>query len=224
MIMRKEYILFDLDGTLTDSQEGIFKSVQYALENIGIKEEDEELLKKYIGPPLIESFKAFHGLDDETALKCVGKFRERYNVTGLYENKLMDGMKECIAALHDSGRKLALATCKPENVAVQIIEHFKIDKYFDALVGSSLDDSRKYKNQVIEEAFRRLGEIDKGFTKEAAIMVGDRKDDVLGAKKAGIECIGVRLGFAEENELENAGADYIVDTAEELTKLIIGQE
>ena len=216
----KNYILFDLDGTLTDSQEGIIKSVRYALEDIKPSAESDEVMKRYIGPPLIDSFKEFDGLDDETAKRAVKRYRERYNTVGLYENKLIEGMDECVKRLKESGKKIALATCKPEQLAIQIIEHFNLTPYFDVLVGS-LDDTRKYKNQVIEEVFRRFEQTDLNFKRESAIMVGDRKDDVLGAKKAGIQCIGVGFGFAKEGEFEEAGADYVVNLAKELTDFIL---
>ncbi len=217
--MKKDYILFDLDGTLTDSGEGIMKCVQYALEEAGITEDDEAVLKKYIGPPLVDSFQKVHGLTQEQALRAVAKYRERYNTKGIYENVMLPGMKECVAKVSQAGKKIALATCKPELFTDRILEYFGLTEYFDVVVGS-IDVTRKYKAQVIEEVFVRLAQLDKNFTKERAIMVGDRKDDVNGAKQTGIECVGVRFGFAEEGELEAAGADYIVETPEELAEFL----
>ncbi len=221
--MTKRYILFDLDGTITDSSEGITKSVQYALNKLGITEKDQSVLRKYIGPPLDESFQRFHGLDKETALVAVGYYRERYTDTGLYENRLFDGVDKMLKELKEDGYIVALATCKPEIYVPRILKYFDVAEYFDVAVGSELEGGlRRRKNQVIDEVFTRL--LDKGLledeelekTKRKAIMIGDRKDDILGAKASRIESMGVRYGFAEEEELEIAGADYIVEKVEDI--------
>ena len=221
--MRKKYILLDLDGTLTDSSEGITKSVQYALEKMGITENDMAVLKRYIGPPLNESFTRFHGLSDEDSLKAVAYYRERYADTGLYENKLFDGIKEFLAVLKKEGYIVALATCKPEIYVPTILKHFDIEQYFDVAVGSELEGGkRRHKDDVIEEVISQIIKLkdipatDIYDVKADAIMIGDRKDDVLGAKDAGIESIGLRYGFAEADELENAGADYILENVEDI--------
>lgn len=221
--MRKKYILLDLDGTLTDSSEGITKSVQYALEKMGITENDMAVLKRYIGPPLNESFTRFHGLSDEDSLKAVAYYRERYADTGLYENKLFDGIKEFLAGLKKEGYIVALATCKPEIYVPTILKHFDIEQYFDVAVESELEGGkRRHKDDVIEEVISQIIKLkdipatDIYDVKADAIMIGDRKDDVLGAKDAGIESIGLRYGFAEADELENAGADYILENVEDI--------
>ena len=221
--MRKKYILLDLDGTLTDSSEGITKSVQYALEKMGITENDMAVLKRYIGPPLNESFTRFHGLSDEDSLKAVAYYRERYADTGLYENKLFDGIKEFLAGLKKEGYIVALATCKPEIYVPTILKHFDIEQYFDVAVGSELEGGkRRHKDDVIEEVISQIIKLkdipatDIYDVKADAIMIGDRKDVVLGAKDAGIESIGLRYGFAEADELENAGADYILENVEDI--------
>lgn len=221
--MRKKYILLDLDGTLTDSSEGITKSVQYALEKMGITENDMAVLKRYIGPPLNESFTRFHGLSDEDSLKAVAYYRERYADTGLYENKLFDGIKEFLAGLKKEVYIVALATCKPEIYVPTILKHFDIEQYFDVAVGSELEGGkRRHKDDVIEEVISQIIKLkdipatDIYDVKADAIMIGDRKDDVLGAKDAGIESIGLRYGFAEADELENAGADYILENVEDI--------
>ena len=221
--MRKKYILLDLDGTLTDSSEGITKSVQYALEKMGITENDMAVLKRYIGPPLNESFTRFRGLSDEDSLKAVAYYRERYADTGLYENKLFDGIKEFLAGLKKEGYIVALATCKPEIYVPTILKHFDIEQYFDVAVGSELEGGkRRHKDDVIEEVISQIIKLkdipatDIYDVKADAIMIGDRKDDVLGAKDAGIESIGLRYGFAEADELENAGADYILENVEDI--------
>ena len=213
--MTKRYILFDLDGTITDSSEGITKSVQHALKKLGIEENDQAMLRRFIGPPLDESF--------EKALKAVDYYRERYSDKGIYENVLFDGIADMLEGLKSDGYIIALATCKPEIYVPRILEYFNVDKYFDVAVGSELEGGeRRHKNQVIDEVFVRLaaaGLADTGSlseTKSQSIMIGDRKDDILGAKASGIDSMGVRYGFAEEQELEIAGADYIVETVEDI--------
>lgn len=221
--MTKKYILFDLDGTITDSSEGITKSVQHALKKLEIEENDQAMLKRFIGPPLDESFEKFYGLDKETALKAVDYYRERYSDKGIYENVLFDGIADMLEGLKTDGYIIALATCKPEIYVPRILEYFNVGKYFDAAVGSELEGGeRRHKNQVIDEVFVRLeaagftGNDDLEKIKSQSIMIGDRKDDILGAKASGIDSMGVRYGFAEEQELEIAGADYIVETVEDI--------
>lgn len=221
--MRKKYILLDLDGTLTDSSEGITKCVQYALDKMGIKENDIRVLKRYIGPPLNESFERFHKLNSEDALKAVAYYRERYKDTGIYENRLFDGIDKFLSDLKKDGYIVALATCKPEIYVPEILKHFNIAQYFDVAVGSELEGgARRHKDDVIEEVIRQIMQLNNiapeniNEVKADAIMIGDRKDDILGAKDAGIESIGLRYGFAEEDELENAGADYILENVEDI--------
>ena len=223
--MTKRDILFDLDGTITDSSEGITKSVQHALKKLGIEENDQAMLRRFIGPPLDESFEKFYGFDKEKALKAVDYYRERYSDKGIYENVLFDGIADMLEGLKSDGNIIALATCKPEIYVPIILEYFNVDKYFDVAVGSELEGGeRRHKNQVIDEVFVRLaaaGLADTGSlseTKSQSIMIGDRKDDILGAKASGIDSMGVRYGFAEEQELEIAGADYIVETVEDIRK------
>ena len=208
--MRKKYILLDLDGTITDSSEGITKSVQYALEKMGVTESNQDILKRYIGPPLNESFTKFHGLNDEDSLKAVAYYRERYAITGIYENKLFNGITELLSGLKKEGYTVALATCKPEIYVPTILKHFNIEKYFDIAVGSELEGGkRRHKDDVIEEVLSQIMKknniqsSDIISVKADAIMIGDRKDDILGAKDTGIESIGLRYGFAEKDELEN---------------------
>ena len=245
--MDKRYILFDLDGTLTDPKTGITKCVQYALRAQGIEEPDLDALKCYIGPPLDESFQRFHGMSQEKALLAVEKYRERFRDTGIFENEVIAGIVPCLQTLKEAGKVLALATCKPEAFAVRILAHFGLAGYFTVAVGSEMDGTRKYKSEVIEEVFRRLwnkqqaADTEHGSMMQAgstqgvppeilldmkadAVMVGDRNQDVCGAQAAGIESIGVRFGYAEENELEDAGADYIVETVAELTALLLQDE
>lgn len=230
--MDKKYLLFDLDGTVTDSNLGITRCVQYALLDQGIDEQDMSVLEEYIGPALDDSFKKYHGLNDEQAAKAVAKYRERYSDTGIFENEVYDGIVPCLETLKAAGKIICLSTCKPEPFAVRILEHFKLDKYFDVVTGSDLEGTRKQKYQVIEETFKRLSanvlrqELTEELLNEIkadSVMIGDRNQDVNGAHQVGIECIGVRYGYAKPDELEDAGVDYIVETIPELTALILAQ-
>lgn len=228
----KKYLLFDLDGTITDSNLGITRCVQYALLEQGIDEKNMDILQEYIGPALDVSFKKYHGLSDEQAEQAVKKYRERYKDQGIYENEVYEGISFCLETLRAAGKVICLSTCKPEPFAVRILEYFKLDRYFDVVTGSELDGSRKHKNQVIDETLKRLCEnvLKQDMTEELvneikvdAVMIGDRNQDVNGAHEVGIECIGVRYGYAKENELEDAGVDYIVETIPELTALILAK-
>lgn len=214
----KKYILFDLDGTLTDPKEGITKCVQYALEYFGIYEPDLEKLVKFIGPPLDVSFSEYYGMSEADASIAVDKYRERFSSIGIFENGLYEGIIDMLKALKKSGRCLALATSKPDVFAVRIVEKYGIAPYLDVLAGGKIGGSCN-KDDVIAEALDMLGVTDND--KQEVIMVGDRKHDIIGAKKCGIESVGVRFGYAEEGELETAGADYIVSTVEELEKLLL---
>lgn len=214
----KDIILFDLDGTLTDPKEGITKCVQYALAHFGIKVNDLEELMCFIGPPLIDSFQQFYDFDEKKAKEAVEKYRERFSDIGIFENGIYNGVLDLLQECKRVGKRLCLATSKPEIFAVRIIEKYGMASYFDEVVGSTLDGSINAKDEVIREVFRRLG-ITTEDEKNHIVMVGDRKHDILGAKKCGIESIGVKFGYAEEGELEAAGADYIVETVEALKKL-----
>lgn len=210
-------LLFDLDGTLTDPKEGITKCFQYALKCCGV-EEDLENLNRVIGPPLIDSFMGYYGFDREKGLYGVEKYRERFTDIGIYENALFPGIKELLRDLKKDGRKIALATAKPMVFSERILKHFEIEEYFDVTVGSGLDGTLNYKDEIITEVLKRLG----NPPKETALMIGDRRQDIEGAKKVGVASLGVRFGYAEEGELEQAGADYTVDTIEDLRKFLLG--
>ena len=212
-----DIILFDLDGTLTDPKEGITNCVKYALESVGIYENDMGKLMRFIGPPLVDSFMEYYGYGRDEALRLVEKYRERFSTIGLFENALYDGVEEMLKKLKSEGKTLVLATAKPIIYAKRIMEHFDIAKYFDIMCGAELDGSVNHKHEVIELALKKLNNPDKA----RAVMVGDRKQDIDGAKLNGIKAIGVRFGYAEEGELEDAGSDYIAKDMEELTELLV---
>ena len=207
------YILFDLDGTLTDPKEGITKCVQYALKYFGIEADTEDLVD-FIGPPLLESFQKYYHLDDEQGHMALKKYRERFNDIGIFENGVYPGIHELLAALKEQGRYIALATSKPEVYARRILERYGLMPYFDVVVGSEMDGRRTDKGEVITEALRQLQIRDE--QKPEVLMIGDRLHDMVGAGKNQIDKLGVYYGYAHEGELEEAGADYVVDTVEKL--------
>lgn len=206
-------ILFDLDGTLTDSGEGITKSVQYALERIGKPEPDLQKLRVFVGPPLIEQFEEYAGIDEKTARRAVEIYRERYAPIGIYENELYPGIEDMLARLKNRGYKIGIASSKPENFVKIVAEYFHIESYFDEIVGSEPEGGRTNKTEVIEEALRRMGLTDH---RDQVIMVGDKEHDVFGARRAGLECIAVSYGYGTKEELENARPLKIVNSAEEI--------
>jgi len=219
-----DYILFDLDGTLTDPKEGITACVQYALSSFGIEEPDADELTPFIGPPLKESFMEFYEFDEKKAEAAVEKYRERFRDKGIFENRIYNGVPEMIRKLKGNHKRLAVASSKPTVFVEQILNHFEIGKYFDVIVGSELDGTRTDKAEVVSEALRRLyegrdGEIEE--KKRNTVMVGDRKFDVAGAKAEGIVSVAVSYGYGPLDELKIAKPDYIVRSVEELEKLLL---
>ncbi len=209
-----KHILFDLDGTLTDPKEGIINSVRYALRAYMDAVPAADELMGFIGPPLQDSFMDFLGVDRAEAVRAVEIYREYFADKGIYENRAMDGMTDLLERLKASGRTLAVATSKPQIFAERVIKQYGMEPYFEVLVGSELDGRRTRKSEVILEAMRLLGA-------KTAVMVGDRRHDIIGAKEAGIPSVGVRFGYADEGELEAAGADYIAATVEELGDILL---
>lgn len=208
-----DYVLFDLDGTLTDPKEGITRCVQYALAKFGIAADCDELIP-FIGPPLQASFREFYGMSEEESTRAVAFYRERFSDIGLFENKVYPSIPDVLSELRRRGKTLAVATSKPTVYSVRICEKFGLSQYFDHIIGSELDGRRVEKADVIEEALRVLG-----CSAAQAVMIGDRKFDILGAHQCGLKAVGVRYGYAAENELEDAGADAIVSRPELLLSL-----
>lgn len=220
--MKYQYLLFDLDGTLTDPKEGITTSVQYALRSFGIEETDLDKLTPFIGPPLRESFMQFYGFTIEQAKTAVEKYREWFRPKGIFQNSMYPGIKEMLEMLKENGKILAVASSKPQIFVEQILHHFGIYQYFTVIVGSELDGRRDTKEEVVAEALRQLKE--SGMRETAAskaVMIGDRKFDIAGGKEHGLITAGVTFGYAAEGELEEAGADFVVDTVEELGRLLM---
>ena len=209
-------ILFDLDGTLTQSEQGIINSVIYALCEMGIKEDDREKLKKFIGPPLDASFMKFYGFDENDAKKAVEYYRVYYSAKGINEALLYEGVKETLVALKSMGKTLYVATSKPEVFAKQILKYWQIDHLFADIVGSNLDGTMVNKDEVIASVLEKHQISDKS----KVVMVGDREYDILGARKVGVSSIGVLYGYGDYEELEKAGADYIVEKIGDILNII----
>lgn len=217
------YVLFDLDGTLTDPKEGICKSVQYALRAQGIEEPDLDKLEPFIGPPLLQGFEELYGMDEEKADEAVKKYRERYYTIGVYENRLYPGMKEFLSALVKKGICLAVASGKPQELVEKVLEHFGIMQYFRVVAGSDIKVKRMEKRAVMEKVFGQLFP-EGNIPVQDILMVGDRRYDVEGAAFFGLKCAAVSYGYGEEEELRKAGAAYITDNLEDLSAIITGEK
>ncbi|MDO4521631.1 MAG: HAD family hydrolase [Eubacteriales bacterium] len=214
--MNRKYLLFDLDGTLTDSEEGITKCVAYALEHFGIHETDQGMLRKFIGPPLMDSFMEYYGFSEEMALEATEKYRERFGKIGLFENTVYEGIPQLLAELQASGKKLILATSKPLMYAKKIMERHGLAKYFYDMQGPEMDGTRNRKEEVVAYALQ-VNHIE---DVTEAVMIGDRLHDIVGARACGLDCIGVLYGFGDREELEHYGATQIVETVEELGRIL----
>ncbi|MBE6787356.1 MAG: HAD family hydrolase [Ruminococcaceae bacterium] len=212
-----EYILFDLDGTLTDPAIGITNGVMYALEKYGIKVEDRKQLYCFIGPPLIDAFMKYYGFSESDAKQAVAYYREFFRRTGIYENRVYDGVEEMLETLKKSGKILILATSKPQEFAEIVLNHFDLMKYFDCVVGATFDGTLNYKSDVIRVALQRgkVSDIEK------AVMIGDRHHDIEGANQNNLKSVGVLYGFGDRKELENAGAHYLAKTPKDLLEILI---
>ena len=216
--MKRTHFLFDLDGTLTDPGCGITKSVQYALRSYGIEVTDLTKLYPFIGPPLRDSFMKFCGFSEEQAMEAIGRYREYYTATGMFENEVYPGIAQMLSKLKAAGARLAVATSKPEEFAVQIISHFGLEPYFDHVCGASMDEtSRTTKAEVIRYTLETIGTDERS----RVLMVGDREHDVLGARAYGLDCVGVLFGYGSREELEEVKAYRIVDTVEELAACLM---
>ena len=216
------YLLFDLDGTLTDPAEGITKCVAYALAHFGM-EAAPDTLKSFIGPPLLDQFMAYAGFDRDTASAAVDKYRERFRDIGIFENRVLDGIPEMLADLRNTGYVLCVSSSKPEIFVNRILEKYDLAQYFTVVVGSELDGSRGKKADVIEETLLRLGRLypAENFADRAScLMIGDRIHDMEGAQTCRMDALGVTFGYAAPGELENSSAKGIASTTDEILAFI----
>lgn len=208
-------LLFDLDGTLTDSSEGITKSLAYALHEMGVDYGEREQLKRFIGPPLSVSFSEFFSGED--IQKAVNLYRKRYSEIGWKENRVYDGVKEMLARLKENGLRIFMATSKPEIYAVRIADYFDLTRYFEFIGGATTDGTRNDKSDVIKYVLDRFG-TDRA---EDALMIGDRWHDVEGAAAFGIKTLGVAYGFGSREELLSAGAVYVAKTPSDVADYVL---
>ncbi len=212
-----DYLFFDLDGTLTDPALGITNSFIYALKYFDLEIPSYETLCTFIGPPLPETFKTQFGFTEEKASEGVKKYREYFATKGLLENSVYPGIPELLASLKKAGKKLVVATSKPEEYSVRIIEHFGLSQYFENVCSSKMDETRSKKDEVIAYAIERNNIKDKS----KILMIGDRKHDILGAKKVGLKSCGVLFGYGSLEELKTAGADFIAENVSQLTDICL---
>lgn len=212
-------ILFDLDGTLTDPGIGITNSIMYALRKIGKEVMEREALYKFIGPPLMDSFQKYCGLSEEESELAIKYYREYFKQYGLYENEVYAGVENMLKVLQSRQKKLIVATSKPEQFAIEILKHFHLYDHFDFVAGATMDATRNKKEDVISYALENCKITDLS----SVIMIGDREHDIMGAKQRGIDSIGVLYGYGSLEELENAGAMYIVEKPDEIVGIIEGK-
>ncbi len=212
-----EYIFFDMDGTVSESAPGIIDSIIYALNLLGIEETDREKLKDFVGPPLLESFPKYYGIEGEQLMETVRNFQVYFREKGIWGNEMYPDIPQVLKSLKENGRRIVLATSKPELFAKEIIDRYKIGEYFDFVAGSVMDETRTLKHEVIEYAIENMGISDRS----SILMVGDRRFDVEGADKCGIDCMGVLYGYGTREELESAGAAYIAETVLDIARIIL---
>lgn len=208
-------LLLDLDGTLTDSMPGIVKSVRYALNHFHIPVNDLSRLRPFVGPPLKDSFKEYYGFNEEQAAMAVHKYGEYFNKEGIFDNALYKGTEDFLKSCRQKGMTLLLATSKPTHLAEKILEHFQIQSYFSGIYGSNADGTRLHKDEVISYILEQ-----RALSHDQTVMIGDRKHDMIGAKKNNLRAIGVLYGYGDREELEKAGADFLANDFAELEKLL----
>ena len=216
--MKYKYILFDLDGTITESKEGITKSVQYALKKFDIIVESLDLLEKFIGPPLKYSFSEYYGFDENKSLEAVQYYREYFEKKGIMENKVYDHIEDLLKQLKELKLKLIIATSKPTKFSNIILNNFNLTPYFDVIVGSNMNGTRCTKGEVIKHVVEKY-KIDPN----EAVMIGDRKYDMIGARQNNMDSIGVTYGYGSREELKEEEPTYIVDNVMDILNKITQQ-
>lgn len=212
-----KYILFDLDGTIINSSLGVTNSVIYSLKKLGEKVPQREELLKFIGPPLLYSYMNYCGFSQEKANLAIEFYRENYEKNGMLENKFYDGIEDMLSCIKDTGKTIIIATSKPEFFAKQILDSFNISKYFDFIVGATLDEKRNHKDEVLNYILQNCNIANK----QNCVLVGDTKFDAIGAKAVNIDCIGVSYGFGTKQELLDNSVITIADSPEDLKKILL---
>ncbi len=218
--MRYKYVVFDLDGTLTDPYEGITNSIKYAMEQMQKPIPDDCDLKLFIGPPLYYSFEHYTKLTAEDSVRAVDEYRVYYKDRGIYENVIYDGISELLSNIRKRGGKALVGTSKPQVFAEEVLRHVEILDFFDAVSGADMSESHSSKEEIIRRSLS-LAKIPESEYKYC-LMVGDRKFDIEGANRCGIDSVGVLWGYGDERELQDEGATYIAKTVDELHKIIFG--
>lgn len=214
---RYDYVIFDFDGTVTDTGEGILKSLQYSFVAMGKDAPDLSDLKKFIGPPIHYSYVNFYSISEDEVGEYIKKYRERYRAKGIYECYIYDGMKELIETLRENGVKIGIASSKPIKLIYDVMEYLGITDLFDSVSGTQFDDSNHCgKADLVRDAMKQLGAIDK--TK--VLMVGDRYFDIDGAAGAGVDSCGVLFGYGSKEEFLEHNATYIVENADEIKNIV----
>ena len=209
-------VLFDLDGTLTDPREGITRPIQYGLSKMGIDEPDLTQLEHFIGPPLLQAFMATYGFDEAKAWEAMGFYRERFAVTGLYENEVFEGVTPLLETLVAQGRQLFIATSKPQVYAREIARHFDFARHFKVIYGSELDGTRTNKVELIRHLMA-----EQGLNPAHTLMIGDRKHDLIGARDNGLDAAAVGYGFGSFEELNSFAPKYHFQTLTELHQAFV---
>lgn len=209
--MHYQNILFDLDGTLTDPRLGITRSVQYALAQLGIDEPDLVALEHFIGPPLLEQFMHAYGFDEARAWEALNHYRDRFKVTGIYENQVFDGIVDLLETLVAQGKHLYIATSKPWEFAREIARHFDFARHFKVIYGSELDGTRSHKVELIRHILDQ-----EGLDPRQTLMIGDRKHDLIGGKLNGLDVAAVGYGFGSREELQAEQPTWHFETLAEL--------
>ncbi|MBP5311269.1 MAG: HAD hydrolase-like protein [Clostridia bacterium] len=215
-----KYVFFDLDGTVTESAPGIINSVVYAIGKMNAKMPEKDVLYKFVGPPLSESFVKYCGVDPSKTSEAITFYREYYTKKGMIENSVYPGIGELTAKLKAEGVRVVLATSKPQLFAEQILTYFGIRENFDGVFGNTMGETYADKTALLKDVFKKMNVQAEDLG--GCVMVGDRSNDVEGAHGAGIRAIGVLYGYGDRAELEDAGADVIAETVEELAKILAG--
>ena len=216
MVGRYNNILFDLDGTLTDSAEGVTRSIRYALLKFGIESHTDDL-KSFIGPPLQQSFQIHYGFSEAKAIQALNHYRDYFREKGIFQNKLYPYVTETLEELAANGINLFLATSKPTVFAETVLQNFQIKNFFSLIAGSNLDGTRVEKSEIIAFVLKQLGNHDKAET----VMVGDREHDIIGARECGLDSIAVTYGYGSLSELTSARPTYMADSIPELRALLL---